>query len=415
MIFYAVLWGVSLLSGGVSAEEPAHEVVIAALETDPRNLDTMAASVRSQLSDLGAEVRVHRVSTAGGDLADPQKLAAAIAKREGSAMVVLVSEDGLGMYLREAGAMTVDERSFPAAMSWEDACDASASIIRSVFEVWLVEVAPDLPPLKEEEENADTTAEPDSPEKGDKKEDSGVKASGPPPTATGISVGIGVEADYVVQVARSERSVLHGAHGGLCLRLTSYVRLGVGVDILQSERWSMDNWRFDMRRVPVRTTLSGQWMRRWLTLGASLSFVADITRMTAGFTPPRNGDNEPLTPDDDRDGDGDGDRNDLPEPDSDPNFALPGFQLPPPPDPEEIEGLADSGVRTFFGLGAGAYVAFRAVSWLDIGVAGGCDFYFNDSEYLIHFAPPLNPVEFYRYQRVQPRVMLQLTFWVFDR
>lgn len=417
ILFMAAWWGI-LLCGVVSAEAPAYTVVIAALDTDTRDMDTMAGSVRSQLSDVGAEVRVQRVSAVRGGFADKERLAASISRKNTSAMVVLVSEDRLGMYLREADAMTVDERPFPAAESWVDACDASASIIRSVFEIWLVEVAPELPPLKEDKENADAAAEPVPPKKGTEGRREAAAGPGPSPATAGIPIGVGIETDYIAHVARSQRSVLHGAHGGMTLRVTPHVRLALGVDILQTEKWTMNDWRFAMRRIPVRTDLSGQWMWRWLTFGARASFVADITRMKANFSPPQNEDNEPLNPDDAYpddgwDGDGDGERSDQPT--SDDTFALPSFQLPPPPDSDEIQRLADSGVRTFFGLGVGAYAAFRATSWLDIGVAGGCDFYFNSYDYLIHLSPPRAPLMFYRYQRVQPRVMLQLTFWVFER
>jgi hypothetical protein len=402
----------SFVSHAAFGEGESHTLAIVVSETDSRDFSVMAASVETQLSDIGVAVRLVRAPLTATSTDDLGRLAKSVSRRERSPMVVLVNTETMGIYLDEGRTENFVRRPFPGEAKWEDTCDAAASVARSVLEYWLNEE--EAPEGRFEAAGGETGEEP---EKEPEEPTQEIKPPPPPKPALasqqstgGFSWGTGVNVGYVLQVASSQYAVLNGAHFGLGLRLTRFFRFDVGLDVLQRMKWENDGWQFSFRRLPVRTIVSGQWMSKWLAIGASTGLVVDITKMDATAPPAREEEEEDRPR-----------RDDFPDDDYYYDYYYPDPGGLPPPDamaasapndeftPRPRRRFDEASRRTFLGLYAGGYLAFRVVRWLDIRVSGGVDLYFNHHVYRLS-----DGKQVLDHRMAQPRVFAGLTFWFLD-
>jgi hypothetical protein len=340
-----LVWLIAAPASADPAEEPPVVVLLSPTESE-RDSSTLKAAVSAQLSDFDVDVRIGESDPLPASAADQADIARRTASEQEALAVVWIGADAdqIQVFVDDGEDGTVLQRPIPSeGDDWEELSDAIASMVRSMLVPWL-----DEPEPAGETPDAESTAE----EASDTVDPAAESLDTP---SHQLLVLLGARVGYEPVVMSQEDRYLNGAYVGLGLCLGRYLGFDAGLALLQVARVRIDGEDIRLTRWPVRIAASGRLPIRRAVLGLRLAFVVNATRV----------------------------------------HGIPS------------EETTDDTDLDYLGLGPSIFVGFGATEWLELGIDGGVDFYFDSNDYVYRdqvmftFAP------------VQPRFFAGAVFYFF--
>jgi hypothetical protein len=245
--------------------DPAPLILVAGPDAVER-MEQLASALDAYLSDL--DVRISIITREELPASGPERAttARAAAEEHDALAVVWISDRPaeLFLFLSRRGAEVVVVHDLPGAeASWDEQCDAIASMIRSGIVSWIGEASiasPEEPPEEPPPTESPLPAPPAEPDR--------------------ERLRLMAAAGYALDVQNASGTALNGGALGLGVLVASHLEIGFSVRLIERARLDVDQVEIHLRRLPLRAHVGGCLSFGRFDTVLEAGVVIDVTRLT---------------------------------------------------------------------------------------------------------------------------------------